>query len=107
MFCSLLLRSYWQVPGSQDGDVDAAPDKILAKAQNRFNKNMPDAGMSSVPCPVQEERRTVEITNLYFVKLIYYEIMTNNNGNVMIELMKIPLKINLINSCLSSSVIHM
>ena len=63
--------------------------------------------MSSVPCPVQEERRTVEITNLYFVKLIYYEIMTNNNGNVMIELMKMHLKINLINSGVSSSVIRM
>ena len=107
MFCSLLLRSYWQVPGSQDGDVDSAPDKTLAKAKNRFDKNMPEC--PPVQYRKKDERfsvkRTVEIANLYYVQIMYYEIMTNNNGNVMIDIDENTSE-NKLNSGVSSSVIH-
>ena len=107
MFCSLLLRSYWQVPGSQDGDVDSAPDKTLAKAKNRFDKNMPEC--PPVQYRKKDERfsvkRTVKIANLYYVQIMYYEIMTNNNGNVMIDIDENTSE-NKLNSGVSSSVIH-
>ena len=51
---------------------------------------MPECHLSPVQYRKKDERfsvkRTVEITNLYFIQLIYYEIMTNNNGNVMIDI---------------------